>query len=103
MGLEKRLPSKLEVALFRLMQESVQNALKHSEATEIKVKLEINRHNVLAVIKDNGKGFDVKEKKAGSFGIMGMKERVELLEGDLSIHSKPNEGTLVMISIPIIE
>ncbi|MBM7649342.1 two-component system sensor histidine kinase DegS [Bacillus ectoiniformans] len=103
MGKEDRLPSKLEVALFRLLQESVQNALKHAEATKITVKLEINKHNVLAVIKDNGKGFDVKEKKLGSFGIMGMKERVELLEGDLSIHSKPNEGTLVMISIPIID
>ncbi|WP_100332380.1 sensor histidine kinase [Bacillus xiapuensis] len=102
-GEEKRLSSKLEVALFRLIQESVQNALKHAEATAITVKLEINKHNVLAVIKDNGKGFNVKEKKTGSFGIMGMKERLELLEGDMSIHSKPGDGTLVMITVPIIE
>ncbi|MFK2826351.1 histidine kinase [Bacillus sp. B190/17] len=103
MGSERRLPSKLEVALFRLIQESVQNALKHSEATEIAVKLEIKEHQVLVVIKDNGRGFDVREKKTSSFGIMGMKERLELLEGDLSIHSKPDEGTLVVIRVPIVE
>lgn len=103
MGSEKRLSSKLEVALFRLIQESVQNALKHSEATSITVKLEIKAHQVLAVIKDNGQGFDIREKKTSSFGIMGMKERLELLEGDLSIHSKPDEGTLVMIRVPIVE
>ncbi|PAQ13002.1 sensor histidine kinase [Bacillus sp. FJAT-42315] len=102
-GGEKRLPAKLEVALFRLIQESVQNALKHAEATEITVKLEINKQNVLVVVKDNGKGFDVTEKKKGSFGIIGMKERLELLEGELSIQSKPNKGTVVMISIPILE
>ncbi|HZG74174.1 MAG TPA: sensor histidine kinase [Chondromyces sp.] len=103
MGMEKRLPSKLEVALFRLVQESVQNALKHSEAREITVKLEVNKHNVLAIIKDNGKGFDVREKRTGSFGIIGMKERIELLEGDMTIRSKPGEGTLVIISVPIVE
>ncbi|KAB7706599.1 histidine kinase [Bacillus aerolatus] len=103
MGSERRLPSKLEVALFRLIQESVQNALKHSQATAITVKLEIKEHNVLAVIKDNGRGFDVREKKTSSFGIMGMKERLELLEGDLSIQSRPSEGTLVIIRVPIVE
>ncbi|OCA88979.1 sensor histidine kinase [Pseudobacillus wudalianchiensis] len=103
MGDERRLPSKLEVAMFRLIQESVQNALKHSEASSITVKLEIKAHQVLAVIKDNGRGFDIREKKSSSFGIMGMKERLELLEGDLSIHSKPNDGTLVMIRVPIVE
>ncbi|OMP65820.1 sensor histidine kinase [Domibacillus epiphyticus] len=102
-GMDKRLPSKLEVALFRLIQESVQNALKHADASSIMVKLEIKRDQVLAVVKDNGKGFLVNEKKSGSFGIMGMKERVELLEGDITLHSKPGEGTAVLISVPVLE
>ncbi|WP_309089002.1 histidine kinase [Domibacillus sp.] len=102
-GLEKRLPSNMEVALFRLIQESVQNALKHANATEIQVKLEIKKEQVLAVVKDNGKGFDVNKKKSGSFGIMGMKERIDLLDGDITIRSKPAEGTVVLISVPIIE
>ncbi|MDQ0214969.1 two-component system sensor histidine kinase DegS [Oikeobacillus pervagus] len=101
LGFEKRLPSKLEIALFRLVQESVQNALKHSGAKHIQVKLEIGRDHVLMIIKDNGKGFDVSEKKSGSFGIMGMKERVELLEGEITIDSKLGAGTLIMINVPI--
>lgn len=98
---EKRLPSKYEVALFRLIQESVQNALKHADATEIKVKLEIDRTKVIVVVKDNGKGFNMNEKKKDSFGLIGMRERVELLEGELSIDSKVGVGTIVIIQIPL--
>ncbi|QED49616.1 sensor histidine kinase [Cytobacillus dafuensis] len=98
---EKRLPAKYEVALFRLIQESVQNALKHAEASEIKVGLEIDPSKVVVVIKDDGKGFDIQEKKKNSFGIMGMRERVELLEGQLSIDSKAGKGTIVIIQVPI--
>lgn len=102
-GLEGRLPSKYEVALFRLIQESVQNALKHSEAAEIKVRLEITKSAVNVLVKDNGIGFDVNKKGAESFGIMGMEERVELLEGVLSIDSKIGSGTSVSIRVPIME
>ncbi len=100
-GTERRLDSKMEVALFRLIQESVQNALKHANPTEIQVKLEINETKVLAVIKDDGAGFDPTIKKEGSFGIRGMKERVELLEGKLKILSDKGCGTKVLIEIPI--
>jgi two-component system, NarL family, sensor histidine kinase DegS len=100
-GQEKRLPSKYEVALFRLIQESVQNALKHSGAAEILVKLEINKDKVTVIIRDNGKGFDTKKKKSGSFGIMGMKERVEILEGEMSIDSKVGSGTVILVQVPL--
>ncbi|TYR98934.1 histidine kinase [Rossellomorea vietnamensis] len=100
-GQVKRLPSKYEVALFRLIQESVQNALKHSEAREIQVKLEISKSKVTVIIKDNGKGFDTKKKKNGSFGIMGMRERVELLEGEMSIDSKVGSGTVILVQVPL--
>ncbi|MGD6804748.1 sensor histidine kinase [Rossellomorea aquimaris] len=100
-GQVKRLPSKYEVALFRLIQESVQNALKHAEAKEIKVKLEISKSKVTVIIKDNGKGFNAKEKKSGSFGIMGMRERVELLEGEMSIDSKAGSGTVILVQVPL--
>lgn len=97
-----RLPTKLEVALFRLIQESVQNALKHAEAALIQVKIEIKQTNVIAVIKDNGKGFNPKETKDGSFGLLGMKERVELLNGEITIDSNVGSGTLIMINLPIM-
>lgn len=101
MGNEKRLPAKFEVALFRLVQESVQNAIKHAEAHEIKVKLEMTRNSISVVVKDDGKGFDMNKDKPESFGILGMKERVELLQGQLSIDSKIGRGTIVIIQVPL--
>ncbi|WP_010175109.1 sensor histidine kinase [Bacillus coahuilensis] len=101
MGQEKRLPSKFEVALFRMVQESVNNALKHAQPTEIQVKIEIKKEKVLVIVKDNGKGFDTENTKQGSFGIMGMKERVELLNGTLSILSKIDVGTAITIEVPL--
>lgn len=100
-GEESRLNPKYEVSLFRLVQESVQNAIKHAQATEITVKVEVRRDRIVAVIKDNGKGFDPNEKKQGSFGLMGMRERVELLAGDITVSSKPGSGTLIMIQVPL--
>lgn len=101
LGDEKRLPAKYEVALFRLIQESVQNALKHAEAREIKVKVEIDKNRVVVVVRDDGKGFDINQRRAESFGIIGMRERVELLEGKLSIDSKIGQGTIVIIQVPL--
>ena len=100
-GDDRRLPSNYEVALFRIIQESVQNALKHAEAMTVQVKLEIKQDHIMAVIKDDGKGFDINESKPESFGLLGIRERVELLEGELTIHSKMGTGTLVIIQIPM--
>ncbi|WP_019153871.1 sensor histidine kinase [Robertmurraya massiliosenegalensis] len=100
-GEEKRLPTKYEVALFRLIQESVQNALKHADANEIKVKLEIGKEYITVLVKDNGQGFDIDERKPESFGIIGMRERVELLEGKITINSKIGTGTAILIQVPL--
>ncbi|KKI89235.1 histidine kinase [Bacillus sp. SA1-12] len=100
----KRLSPRFEVALFRLAQEAVTNALKHAEATEISVKVEAAEETFTMVIKDNGKGFSLdqfkgkKDKK--SFGLIGMKERVDLLEGKMTIDSKIGLGTFIMIRVP---
>ncbi|QDP41289.1 sensor histidine kinase [Radiobacillus deserti] len=102
-GKERRFNSKYEVALFRLVQESVQNAIKHAEASSIQVKVEITESAVLVVIKDDGKGFDTKHKKDHSFGLVGMKERVDMLEGQLKITSKVGKGTTIFIQVPLNE
>ncbi len=99
---DQRLAPQFEVALFRLAQEAVSNALKHSESEEITVKVEITKDFVILMIKDNGKGFDLKEakeKKNKSFGLLGMKERVDLLEGTMTIDSKIGLGTFIMIKV----
>ncbi|MBN8235312.1 histidine kinase [Halobacillus kuroshimensis] len=100
-GKEDRLESKYEVALFRLVQEAVQNAVKHAEAQEIKVKVEIMSTSAMIIVKDDGKGFDTNGKKEKSFGLMGMRERVEMLEGELNIDSSIGEGTIVTIHLPL--
>jgi two-component system sensor histidine kinase DegS len=101
-GLERRLPTKYEVALFRMIQESVQNALKHANACEIKVRLEITNVSITVLIKDNGVGFDTNQKKPESFGMIGMRERVDLLDGEITFDSKIGKGTAVLIRVPLI-
>ncbi|MGG1527260.1 sensor histidine kinase [Peribacillus frigoritolerans] len=100
LGQVKRLPSDMEVALFRLVQEAVQNSLKHADPKQIQVKLSISKEMVTVVVKDDGKGFDSSIQKEGSFGLVGMRERVELQEGEMTIDSQPGAGTLVFIQIP---
>lgn len=101
LGRSQRLPSQLEVVIFRLVQEAVQNAHKHAKANEVVVKLEIKSNNVVIVVKDDGIGFDTSEKKDGSFGIIGMRERIAMLNGKMEIKSVINEGTTILIDIPI--
>lgn len=101
-GRDARLPTHMEVALFRLVQEAVQNAHKHGNPTEIHVKVEMKPSNIVIVVKDDGKGFDVSEtKKEESFGLLGMKERIAALKGELTIDSSPRKGTVVLIQAPI--
>ncbi|MFA8437288.1 sensor histidine kinase [Pueribacillus sp. YX66] len=101
LGVERRLSSKLEIAVFRLIQESVQNACKHAEATEIEVKVEFQEEAITLSVKDDGKGFNVDEKRENSFGLIGMSERVDLLGGKFIINSSPERGTLILIQIPV--
>lgn len=99
-GEEKRLHQKYEVAFFRLVQESLQNAVKHAQATQITVKLEIRHNRLSMIIKDNGKGFDPHIIKDKSFGLIGMRERVEMLDGELKIDTEVNKGTIIYIAVP---
>ncbi|MTT31551.1 histidine kinase [Terrilactibacillus sp. BCM23-1] len=102
-GHEHRVSSNMEVALFRLCQEGVQNACKHAEASFIKVIVEFKEKQIVLLIKDNGKGFDPEQSHTSKFGLMGMKERVELLKGKWTLNSEPKVGTSIIINIPIIE
>ncbi|MGN7309468.1 sensor histidine kinase [Alkalicoccobacillus gibsonii] len=100
-GKEHRLSQHFEVAMFRLVQEAVQNAYKHANPKEIQVKIEIKPTMVIIIVRDDGTGFDPEQQKEGSFGLLGMKERVNMLKGELKINSKLKMGTTVFIHIPI--
>lgn len=101
LGREQRLPTQFEVVCFRLVQEAVQNAHKHAKAHEVQVKIEIKPKNIFIIVKDDGIGFDTNERKDGSFGLIGMRERVSMLKGSLDIKSIKNSGTTIFIDIPI--
>ena len=102
LGKEKRLDSYIEIGLFRIMQEALTNIVKHAAATIVLIRIEFSQENVVAVIEDNGRGFDSTAKVGKeSFGLMGMKERINLLNGDLRIKSAPGAGTKVIVKIPL--
>ena len=100
-GREGRFDSSYEVGAFRLIQEAVTNAEKHAEAGCIIVKLEFRSDFVSVVVEDDGVGFDVQAARdASSFGLAGMRERAELLNGEVAICSQPGFGTKVFIRVP---
>lgn len=106
-GVERRLPSAMEVAVFRLVQEGLSNIVKHAKASHAGIEITYQRQMVKVVVKDNGVGFSVDKLEAmiarGSshFGIMGMRERVELLGGRMDIESGPDAGAKLTMIIPI--
>lgn len=100
-----RLPNTLEVAIFRIIQEALQNVQKHSEGKKVKIDLNITETEVNLYIEDDGKGFKVSkvlaDKDRDGYGLLGMRERVELLNGQFNILSEPGKGTSISINIPI--
>jgi len=95
----------IEVACFRIIQESLNNIKKHSKATRASVKIEITKNTIILVISDNGIGFSRESIKKSDdyngYGLMSMEERVTLLNGKFEINSSPGRGTKILVSIPI--
>ncbi len=104
-GKERRLASGMEVAIFRLIQEILNNIVKHAKADLVQAMIEYGEKNIKVMVKDNGIGFKEEEvmRDENKFGLMGMKERIELLEGEFEINSSKNIGTKITFSIPINE
>ncbi|MFF2877247.1 sensor histidine kinase [Gottfriedia sp. NPDC057991] len=99
---KKRLNSKIEVAIFRIVQEAVQNACKHADPSTIFVRLEFLRNKINVFVQDDGVGFPVGDGQSeNSFGLIGMKERVELLNGDFKIESILDVGTTIRITLDV--
>lgn len=103
-GKEHRLSSAMEAAVYRLVQEGLTNAAKHAYPSYVLVEITYQAQLIKIVVKDNGLGFNVKkvseQGSRESFGLVGMRERVELLEGRMEIESAENQGTSIVIHIP---
>jgi len=96
-----RLPAEVETALYRVVQEALTNIAKHARAGEVSVILSRLDGHAMVVVEDNGVGFDPVTATAGRLGILGMRERVTLLGGDLEIESALDVGTTISIRIPL--
>lgn len=102
-GNEHRLSSAMEAAVYRLVQEALTNVSKHAEASYVVVEITYQAQMVKIVVQDNGCGFrmdELEQKSNEHFGIIGMRERVELLDGRMELNSELNVGTKIIIHIP---
>jgi signal transduction histidine kinase len=103
-GDRRRLPPVVENNLLRVGQEAITNASKHAKPTRIDVTLVFERRNVRLTVEDDGVGFVVGSKPSGdrrSFGLVGIKERAELLGGNAEITSAPGKGTRVVVTVAV--
>lgn len=98
----KKLPQEVSLCLFRVLQEALQNAVKHSGTRQFEVFLEGALNEVRLTVRDSGAGFDLEGALKGhGLGLTSMKERVKLVEGQFFIDSQPNHGTTVRATIPL--
>ena len=103
---EVRLPVLIETALYRVVQEALTNVLKHSAAQRVSVVLQRSPGQMSAVVEDDGRGFDADRAPAASaaerrLGLLGMRERVALIGGTLTVESGVGRGTTVIARIPL--
>lgn len=106
LGSERRLNEAVELALFRVAQEAVQNAKRHGKAQHITLQVHFSPHELTLTISDDGNGFQLPDQfdslaMTGHYGLLGMIERVQQLGGSIQIFSKPEHGTQVRVVLPV--
>ncbi len=106
-GEHRRLSPDIELALFRVAQESFNNVRKHAGASVVRVSLKFDEDKIEMAIKDDGRGFEVPSIPTqfagqGKLGLAGMSERILLLKGSFRIESKPGNGTIVWVKVPVL-
>jgi PAS domain S-box-containing protein len=104
-GNRKRTTPELETILFRVVQEAFNNILKHANSRNVEVRLSFRKSSITVNIRDDGIGFDfqdslrLKDKQLG-MGLIGMRERISLVNGSLEVRSKPGKGTEISVEVP---
>jgi signal transduction histidine kinase len=98
---ETRLTPEVETALYRVVQESLSNILKHADARSASVSLTRRGSAVAVVIEDDGRGFDPRTTREDAVGLLGMRERLALLDGRLEIETRPAAGTTLVAEVPL--
>ena len=98
-GIKSRLAENIEITLYRITQELVNNVIKHSNASEVNIQLFKANNNVILIVEDNGKGFSGKSRSG--IGLLNISSRVDTVNGKVNFEPSPQSGTLVTVKIPI--
>lgn len=98
-GVSETIPDEYKICIYRLVQEALNNAARHSAAKNAKVTVEQKTNKILVTVSDDGRGFD--PKRVRGLGLLGMEERVKRLGGKLTIDSKPGSGTTLRAEFPL--
>lgn len=96
-------PKNSEINVYRIVQESLNNIIKHSEASEATISINRTEKEVMVIISDNGRGFDPDKSKGNGLGLVGLNERTKFIGGKLTIKSAPGTGTEINIILPIVK
>jgi PAS domain S-box-containing protein len=101
LGLGERLPLEVETAIYRIVQEALSNVVRHAQSTRVDVLLEQRNDKLIALVEDNGLGFDFNAAEGSqSLGLAGMRERAEMLGGTLVVETSAGVGTTVLVEVP---
>jgi signal transduction histidine kinase len=99
--LQERLPPEIETTLYRVVQEALTNVVKHAGAAHVSIVLARRESGVAATIDDDGRGFAVHDVREDALGLVGMRERVALVGGTLTVESSPASGTTLAAQVPL--
>ncbi|SFT82166.1 sensor histidine kinase [Paraburkholderia aspalathi] len=98
-GPEPRLSEMRTAGIFRIVQESLTNVLRHASASHVEIRLTKSGSKIELVVRDNGKGFDMPVRRLGSYGLLGMAERARMMHAHLKIESRPGNGSVVELLV----
>jgi signal transduction histidine kinase len=101
-GVPKALPEAISLCLYRVLQETLQNAVKHSGSPSFQVELQGSPKEIRLTVRDLGEGFDLEDgNKSHGLGLTSMRERLKLVNGQISIQSTPHQGTTIEARVPL--
>jgi two-component system, NarL family, sensor histidine kinase DevS len=98
---DERLPPEAETAFYRIVQEALTNTVKHAGASRVSITFVRKEGSAVVVVEDDGQGFDPEATRPGALGLVGMRERVALVGGRLSVESEPGAGTTIAAEVPL--
>jgi signal transduction histidine kinase len=100
-GTPDHLTDAQQTCIYRVVQEALTNCARHAKAKSVLVSVRTQDNNVVVVIKDDGIGFNSVSSGRGGLGLLGIRERVEALDGTVRISSQPSKGTMIQVRIPV--